>query len=185
MIGCFQCSIRRQFSDGWKEQQSTVGLRWSRCHGSEEASCGGSNRSECYAGCYPGWQHQWRGGQIGRGVLLDGCLEDEGGVAGIICRNIAGPKESTFTGISDLLPSLLSDLAPPESPRPQCCRGAMPFGHHHQQNAPNAAQGIYTAASALGSIGAPGANLRAQGSSSAGQSSPSFVCELKQIKTAC
>ncbi|EOA81497.1 uncharacterized protein SETTUDRAFT_165955 [Exserohilum turcica Et28A] len=46
----------------------------------------------------------------------------------------------------------------------------MPFGHHHQ-NAPNdPAQGIYAAASALGSIGAPGGNLRAatQGTTRAG-----------------
>ncbi|KAF1832722.1 WD40 repeat-like protein [Decorospora gaudefroyi] len=47
----------------------------------------------------------------------------------------------------------------------------MPFGQHHHQNAQNdPAQGIYAAASALGSIGAPGGNLRAatQGTTRAG-----------------
>ncbi|KAJ4373992.1 hypothetical protein N0V83_002731 [Neocucurbitaria cava] len=47
----------------------------------------------------------------------------------------------------------------------------MPFGHHHQQSAQNnPAQGIYAAAAQLGSIGAPGGNLRTatQGTTSAG-----------------
>ncbi|EUC47859.1 hypothetical protein COCMIDRAFT_34598 [Bipolaris oryzae ATCC 44560] len=46
----------------------------------------------------------------------------------------------------------------------------MPFGHHHQNAPLDPAQGIYAAASALGSIGAPGGNLRAatQGTTRAG-----------------
>ncbi|KAF2856876.1 WD40 repeat-like protein [Plenodomus tracheiphilus IPT5] len=46
----------------------------------------------------------------------------------------------------------------------------MPFGHHHQNAQPDPAQGIFAAASALGSIGAPGGNLRAatQGTTRAG-----------------
>ncbi|KAL6712663.1 hypothetical protein ACN47E_000540 [Coniothyrium glycines] len=46
----------------------------------------------------------------------------------------------------------------------------MPFGHHHQSAHNDPAQGIYAAASALGSIGAPGGNLRTatQGTTRAG-----------------
>ncbi|KAF1942179.1 WD domain-containing protein [Clathrospora elynae] len=46
----------------------------------------------------------------------------------------------------------------------------MPFGQHHQNTQNDPAQGIYAAASALGSIGAPGGNLRqaTQGTTRAG-----------------
>jgi WD repeat-containing protein 68 len=89
------------------------------------------------------------------------------------------PKYSRGSGRHlDLNPHSSDDSAPqhlqPASfarrPRPQRStrRDAMPFGNHHQNAHNNPAAGIYQAAAALGSIGAPMGNLRV---ATAGQTS--------------
>lgn len=99
---------------------------------------------------------EWRGHGVLPRYNRDMCFETQ--------------PQSNIARTSDERPPNPAHPSSRLSPLLSTRRDAMPFGHHHQSAHNSPAAGIYQAAAALGSIGAPGGNLRTatSGQTSAG-----------------